>query len=172
MDYNFGYDSNGYEIDESTVEELARIADETLEEQVTDWNVSISRDSFKEGYYLTGTAFGADLHYDMWLSFDTANYDISAFSNPDFTGSMCDYSSDSENAYATVDIHLAIDNDDIKVTSTDVECFTNMFNTRYNYDESESKHFFEKYDKDKLCAHIIKSLKPAVYEVRTVVSNL
>lgn len=172
MDYNFGYDSNGYEIDESTVEELIRIAAETFEDLVADWNISIDRDSFKEGYYLTGTAFGADLHYNIGAFFDTCNYDISAFLNPDFTGTMCDYSLDSENAYATVDVYFAVDNDDIKVISVEVDCFTSTSTGIYNYDESESKKFFEKYDKDKICAHIIKCIKPSVHEVRAVVSNL
>ena len=171
MNYTFGYDSNGYEIDESTVEELARIADETLEEH-SPFIVAIDRDSFKEGFYFTGTAFGADLHYNMRATISTDTFDMSDYINPDFTCEMSDYSINSENAYATIDVYFAVHNDDLTVTAVEAECFTCMSAGRYNYDDTETKQFFEKYNKDKLCACLIKSLEISAREVHAVVSNL
>ena len=171
MDYNFGYDSNGCEIEESIVEELARIANETLEEH-SPFNVAIDRESFKEGFYFTGTAFGADLHYNMCAAISTDTFDMSEYINPDFTGEMSDYSMNSENAYATIDVYFAVHNDELTVTAIEADCFTCMSAGRYNYDDTETKQFFSKYNKDKLCAGLIKSLEISAREVHAVVSNL
>ena len=108
----------------------------------------------------------------MRATISTDTFDMSEYINPDFTGEMSDYSMDSENAYATIDVYFAVHTDALTVTAVEAECFTCMYAERYNYDDAETKQFFEKYSKDKLCASLIKSLKPAVREVHFVVSNL
>ena len=170
MDYNFGYDSNGYEIDEATVEELARIADEIFAR--ADVYSGIDVNTFKKGYYLTGTAFGADLHYALCASFCTDTFDMSGFVKPDFNGTLYSYKKDDDIAYANIDLELFVDNENIIVTSIDVDCFVNDGSGRFDYKEFEVKHFFEKFDKEKIKAKVIECLTPAVREVHAVVSSL
>ena len=174
--YNFGYDSNGDKIEESTVEELARIANETLYTYTTNKqcidSFDIDANSFKEGYYYTGTAWGANVNYDINVEITTDKFDITDCLNEDFTGCMYDYTVNSSTAYAIVRATLEVHNEIIKVDSLEVSCYECTDRGCDTYNVSDTEKFFDKYDRYHINWKIIECFIEAVREVQVVCSNI
>ena len=159
-EFNFGRTANDEEIDESTVEELARIAKETLEQNVknSEWfdNIDIDEDSFKDGYYMTGGYVGADLNYKIYGTVSTEKFDIYDRQNPDWDGLMGDYSVGNDNAYALIDFVIDVHNEDMTMDFDQftVSCFE-WFDGSYMNDVNDERKFGQAFDVEKLSNKII-----------------
>ena len=83
----YGYDENGEEIDESTVEELYRIAEyevlPTTELAKLDRNCTIDEDSFD--YYASTTNWGSMVSFEIRLTITTDDIDVMKYARPDAT---------------------------------------------------------------------------------------
>ena len=176
-EFNFGRTANDEEITESTVEELARIAKETLEQNVknAEWfdTIDIDEDSFKDGYYMTGGYVGADLNYKIYGTVSTEKFNIYDCQNPDWDGLMGDYSVGNDNAYALIDFVIDVHNEDMTMDfdNLTVSCFE-WFDGSYMNDVNDERKFGQAFDVEKLSNKIIDCFTDAVYEVHIVVSNI
>lgn len=173
---NYGNDSNGDPIDESTVEELARIADETLHDNLenAEWfdTVAIDEASFEDNYYLTGTAFGADVDYNIVGTLDTREFDVTDCYKDNWDGLAWDYSANSDN-YALIDFVINVKNTDMTMDLDNflVTCYE-WFDGSYSNNEYEEQQFTKAFDVNKLSEKILKCFDKAVPEIQIVVSNL
>jgi hypothetical protein len=183
MDYGYGFTSNGEPIDESTVDELYRIASEILEKSViTDYDryASIEEDTFE--YYATGSAWGANLDYVIRFEATGEDIDILDFLNTDI-----------------IDRYLVMWNRDglndseyeigIRVSGTDpeyneyspasgfmIECTNRDAICRANFNFKEGSYLSRYPDEcinwDKLYAHIAEIVQPVIVEIHSTLSNI
>ena len=165
-DFTFGYDSNGDPIDESTVDELYRIAErevlpDTKLGQIGD--ATISEDSFE--FYFSGGIYGALLKYDIDLDTDDEHIDLMNYikRNARF---YPDFRSDKYTAKINFIIHIDNMNTfDVELHEADVyedDVHSTYFTDRFN----------EYIDIDRLCDAIREIAEPAVREIHCTLSNL
>lgn len=165
-DEYYGYDSNGEEIDESTVDELRRIVTYDVlpfTQLGRLGNAYLDEDSFK--YTATGTAFGAYLQYTIKLSTDDDRIDIYSFMKPGWGDLMLDFNS--ENNYVDFMFEIHVKGDKINVELTDIDVYDSG-----TYSEYYSKKFAEAFDLDAMCETIKEIAEPAVNEIKAAVSNI
>ena len=165
-DEYYGYDSNGEEIDESTVDALRQVVVyEVLPstELAQLGNVSLSEDSFK--YTATGTAFGAYLQYTLDLSTTDDEIDVYSFMRPDWDDLMLDFNR--EDNYVDFRFAINVKGDNIDVVATDVDVYENGI-----YSEYYSKKFADAFDIDRICEVVREIAEPAVYNIKSTVSNI
>ena len=183
MDYGYGFDSNGDPIDESTVEELYRIASEVLDSSViTDYDTyaSIDEDSFE--YYATGSAWGAYLDYVISFSAVGDSIDILDFLNGDLLDrEMIMWDRDGIND-AEYDFKIRMTgtnpeyNDNGRASGFVIECTNGIeickANFHFREDSYLSRHPEDCIDWDALYAHIAEIVQPVIVEIHTAVSNI
>lgn len=163
----YGYDSNGVEIDESTVDELYRIAEnEILPEEdiyiLCDTNCSIDEDSFE--YFATGTAFGSMLSFKLYADFEFSDSTIYDYINaeiaflPDVTTT----------ASSEIQTTIIVENNEIKdIQIDDILVFKDGM---YSY--CDSTEFEKVFDKESFKKAVRKITEPTVYKMATVLSNI
>ena len=172
-DYGYGYDQNGELIDESTVDELYRIAEYELlpkSELARIFgadNISIDEDTFD--YTATGTAFGAYITYDIIIHVATGSYgnrfNLNKFINPNYDEIRPDF----DITDIAFDIIVHVDGD--KVTAT---VDLNPRNIRVDLDPSS--YFAKKFDRiidvPKIEHDVETIAERDVYEIKSVLSNI
>lgn len=170
FDYDYGFDSNGEAIDESTVDEMYRIACEILDQSELaklDPYVTIDEDSFK--YYATGSAWGAYLEYGIRFDAHSSKFDFKSF----FDWGKIEREQiawadpDSEDVLATVRFFIAVDGDTI---SADVEDIAVTIDGRYSQYETENYQNF--LDLGRFSEDIRKLADPVVNEIHFTLSNI
>lgn len=154
-----GYTQNGEEIDESTEEELYRIAENeilpnTFLGKIGDY-VTIDEDTFE--YLATGTAFGAYLKYTIYL-------DWGAEYQPNIRKFYTDIHGDVfHRDWKLDDIHINfniyVDGDKVTTEIADIDVY-------------EPKNFEKVYDLDALCDAISEIAEKAAYEIKSKLSNI
>lgn len=166
MNKYYGYDSNGEEINESTVEELYRIANEELQNSDVDMlgEADIIEDSFE--YFATGTAFGADVHYDIRVQTDSDHFDVYKFMRSSFNGTMLDFNS--HNNYILFDFIVHVHSDDIEVVN--IEDSSVYDNCRYS--SYYTRNLDDAFDGEKLCDFIAKRMSRVVKDIHRTISNI
>ena len=167
---DYGFDSNGEAIDESTVNELYRIAGDILDQSELaklDPYVTIDEDSFK--YYATGSAWGAYLEYGIRFDAHSSKFDFKSFFDWDKIErewiSWID--PDSDNVLVTVRFFIAVDGDTI---SADVEDITATIDGRYS--EYETENYQNILDMGRFGESIRQLAEPVVNEIHSTLSNV
>lgn len=173
---DYGTDSNGEEIDESTVEELARIANEIINSNVQNpqWfeYIDVDEDSFKNSYYLTGTAFGASVNYELTVTTDSDRLDISDCYTDGWNDTFVQVTQN--NDYAVVDLKFVMDvqNADIKFKA----CYADVYELSRDGHMTFSQYYTDKFDQaidiNKVFEKVKACFDDAVYEALVTVSNL
>lgn len=159
----YGYDSNGVEIDESTVDELYRIAEnEILPEEdiyiLCDTNCSIDEDSFE--YFATGTAFGSMLSFKLYADFEFSDSTIYDYINAEVAFIP--------DASAEIQTTIIVENNEIKdIQIDDILVFKDGM---YSY--CDSTEFEKVFDKESFKKAVRKITEPTVYKMATVLSNI
>lgn len=162
---NYGYDSNGEKIDESTVEELYRIAESEIlqESKLAELgDVSIDEDTFD--YFMTGTAFGAALKYQIVVYTDSAHFDIMDYVKRGAEG-YPDFNSDPY--FAEMTFSIDVNNDE--VSAEFVEAWVYDENTHSDY---FTDNFTKWFDTKQMCKMIEKIANPIVRDIHITLSNL
>ena len=164
----YGYDSNGVEIDESTVDGLYGIAEhEILPEEdiykLCDTNCSIDEDSFE--YFATGTAFGSMLSFKLYADFEF--YDDSAIY--DYINAEVAFLPDvTTSASVEIQTTIIVENNEIKdIQIDDILVFKDGM---YSY--CDSTEFEKVFDKESFKEAVRKITEPTVYKMATVLSNI
>ena len=163
----YGYDSNGVKIDESTVDELYRIAEnEILPEEdiyiLCDTNCSIDEDSFE--YFATGTAFGSMLSFKLYADFEFSDSTIYDYINAE----VAFLSDVTTAASAEIQTTIIVENNEIKdIQIDDILVFKDGM---YSY--CDSTEFEKVFDKESFKEAVRKITEPTVYKMATVLSNI
>lgn len=144
---SYGYDANGEEIDESTVEELYRIAEyevlPTTELAKIDRYCTIEEDSFD--YYASTTNYGSMVSFNIRLTITTDDIDLMKYALPDARW-LYDYRNGKK-----VD---------------EIEMFIGVINNEIDaVDIIYSDIDLSKYDTDAIEAYVKKIAEPAVRKI-------
>jgi hypothetical protein len=172
-DYGYGYDQNGEPIDESTVDELYRIAEYELLPQSelarvfgAD-NISIDEDTFD--YTATGTAFGAYICYDIIIHVATGsygnNFNLNNFINPNYDEMRPDF----DITDVSFDIIVHVNGD--KATAT-VDLNPRTIRIEDDYTDYYTKKFAQMLDIDAIKQDVETIAERDVYEIKSVLSNI
>lgn len=166
MNKYYVYDSNGEEINESTVDELYRIANDELQNSDVDMlgEADIIEDSFE--YFATGTAFGADVHYDIRLQTDSEHFDVYKFMRKSYNGTMPDFNLYKN--YILFDFIIHVHSGDIKeVRIEDADVYE--YGTHSSY---YTRILDDAFDGEKLCDFIAKRMSRIVKDIHRTISNI
>lgn len=166
MDYGFGYDSNGDPIDESTVDELCREANEVLNESELATHgdyCDIDRDTFE--YFATGTAWGAYLKYIITFDTDSDYIDFNDFINSNYDSLRPDF-----NSYSSADISFKISVDGEKVSTTVDD--VSVLDGHGNYKDWDTNRFNKYIDVEALTDYVTDLAQSAIREIQVLVSNI
>lgn len=162
---NYGYDSNGEQIDESTVDELYRIAESDIlwkSELSAIGDVSIASGSFD--YFMTGTAFGASLKYRIVVYTDSDHIDPMDYVKHGAAG-YPDFNSDPY--FAEMTFAIDVNNDEVSAEFVEAWIYDETTHSDYFTD-----NFTKWFDTKQMCKMIEKIAKPIVREIRITLSNL
>ena len=170
---NYGYTQNGDEIDESTVDELYRIAeyellpDSELANVFGADNISIDEDTFD--YTATGTAFGAYITYDIIIHVATGsygnNFNLNNFINPNYD----DLHPDFDIKDVAFDIIVKVDGD--KATAI-VDLNPRTIRIEDDVTDYYAKKFAQMLDIDAIEHDVETIAERDVYEIKSVLSNI
>ena len=173
-DYGYGFDSNGDPIDESTVEELYRIAnseilpDTVLAETCT--YCDIDEDSFE--FHATGTAFGSDVTYTISATITDGSVNLMSFVRPDAQW-IPDFNSERYSAEISLEIH--VHNDDVTVEFLEADVYDSMregADRHFTHSSYMSDEFREDFDIEAICAEIQRLAESAAREIHGALSNI
>ena len=164
----YGQTQNGEDIDESTVSELYRIAEyEVLPktELAQMGEVTIDEDSFE--YFATGTAWGAYLKYDMYL---TISQQIDDTTPLDLINYIRQVDSLTYHVGSVVEIQFKIkvntDNCDTRIESIDV------YSPDSRYNDWDTNNFRKRLDYEYICDDVNPIANKAAEEIHRVLSNI
>lgn len=165
-DFGYGYDSNGDAIDQSTVEELYRIANQEIlpnTELGRIGNADIAEDSFE--FYFGGGIYGAVLDYTIDFDITDAELDLMSFVKPNARF----YPDFNSNKYtANLQFTIVVHQDNIRVDFFTADVYEDGTYSSYFSDD----YFRENFDWRKMCEEIKKIAEPAVREIHRTLSNL
>lgn len=155
---NYGYDSDGNEIDESTVEELYRVANNEIlaeSELAQIGDADIDEDSWE--VYNTGTAYGMNLIYNINFDVDSNAIDLEQF----ITGeNILRPIFDTDHATAKLNFVIHVYN------GTDIEV------ELADYSVYDSGDFYNEYDTNKFKSYVnVKALEQLVKDMSQEVVN-
>ena len=161
-----GYDSNGDPIDESTIEELYRVANSEIlptTELAELGDADIPEDTFD--YYASGTAFGANLKYDIVLTVGDGAFDLDGEYALEDGGMHPSFMYGDNSAELTFTIKVR--GDKVNTVLTDVSIYDGgIYSDRY------SENFADYWDEIALCEYVNQLAAPAVEEIQTTLSNI
>ncbi len=170
-DYGFGMDSNGEYIDESTVEELCRIANEIVQDSDLSKIYSypeVDPETFKDNYYMTGTYSGAYLDYAIFANSDSNRLDISDCMRSDWDRTFPDLQNKYTDKYdCLMGFTIHVKGDEIIEVTMNAEIQEDG-----RYDEYDTKNFPKAYDIEKICNKVAEDFEPIVKEIHRTVSNI
>jgi hypothetical protein len=173
----FGYDMEGNEIDESTVNELYRISENEILPNSDLYKIcassTISDDTFE--YFATGTAFGANVNYIICATITTDSvgdkFDINKFIkdndklwklNFDLADETC------KNSYV-IEFRVIVEHNRVTcVTVDDISIYKNIS----EYSSYDSKNYKDNFDDGKFDVFISMLAEPLVHEIHAKLSNL
>lgn len=169
-DYGYGFDSTGDPIDESTVDELYRIAnDEVLPDtELAEFGIcDISDDSFE--YFASGTAWGAYLKYTILFELNPVQFASRAyeFSNGnDVRALFLDLRNPENEVTTRFDITVNGSNFDVELVDVDItENGSDASQTFYdNFDKLFSKRKIENF--------VAGIAEDAVTKIQSILSNI
>lgn len=163
----YGYDMNGDEITESTIEELTRIvADELLPNTELakifgKYKVYLNTDTID--YYATGTAFGAAVKYTIGIYINNTIFDLTPFENPVYEGIR---PTDKEIRFSAF---VKVEND---TATTSICTLVDEINIEDDYTDFFAKRFEAIYDTAKLARYIEEIVEKDLYNIRATISNI
>lgn len=170
---DYGYDSNGEEIDESTVEELARITNEIINDNVQNpqWfeYIDVDEDSFKNSFYFSN---GAHVNYELTVTTDSDKLDISDCYTDGWNDTFVQITQN--NGYAVIDLKLVMDvqNADIKFKA----CYADVYELSRDGHMTFSQYYTDKFDQaidiNKVFDKVKACLAGAVEDALVTISNL
>ena len=170
---NYGYTQNGDEIDESTVDELYRVAeyellpDSELARVFGIDNISIDEDTFD--YTAIGTAFGAYICYDIIIHVATGsygnNFNLNNFINPNYDELHPDF----DIKDVAFDIIVHVDGD--KATAT-VDLNPRTIRIEDDATDYYAKKFSRMLDIDAIEQDVETIAERDAYEIKSVLSNI
>lgn len=144
---SYGYDANGEEINESTVEALYRIAEyevlPTTELAKIDRYCTIDEDTFD--YYATTTNWGSMVSFDINFTITTDDIDVMKYALPDARW-LYDYKTGK--AVGEIEIRIGVVNNEIN-----------------SVDIIDSDIDLSKYDTDAIETYVKKIAEPAVRKI-------
>ena len=164
----YGYTQNGDEIDESTVDELYRIACETLDNSVLGSFCSIDEDSFE--YTATGTAFGAYLQYAIFGEF---HYDalldlginLNQYILPSCDRILLDMNDTNNDIVPSITIY--INGESVNAELSDVDAYQG--NTHSDYMSATYRSCI---DWDAVLRDVVVAANPVISEIHQILSNI
>lgn len=170
---DYGYTQNGEEIDESTVDELYRMAEYELLPQSelarvfgAD-NISIDEDSFE--YYATGTAWGAYMKYNILIDVNTGSYgnrfNLNKFINPNYD----DIRPDFDVTDVSFDIVVKVNGDEV---IAEVDLNPRNINIEGDITDWFAKRFSKMLDIEAIENDVETIAERDVYEIKSVLSNI
>lgn len=170
MDYGYGFDSNGEPIDESTVDELYRVAnDEVLPDtELAEFGTcDISDDSFE--YFASGTAWGAYLKYTIMFELDPVEFADRAyeFSNGnDIPALFLDLRNPENEVTTRFDIVVNGSNFDVELVEVNI--------TEKGSDASDTIYdsFDKLFSKRKIENFVARIAEDAVNKIHATLSNI
>lgn len=169
-DYGFGFDSNGDPIDESTVEELARISEEIIEGselgKILDY---IFVNEFN--YNNQGGAFGAWFELNMQGELTDKSIDIYKFLRPDWDGSIVGFpgSAATNPGSFKIDVRITLGFDGkVDVKFADVS----VYDSTRHFSDYDTNRFFMAFDEYAIIDYIKKIAEPVCYEIASTISNI
>lgn len=170
LDYGFGFDQNGAAIDESTVEELCRVANEILAEselaKICNGNCEIPDHTWN--YYATGTAFGASTDYTIIVKLNEDSINIYNYSRPDYEGIMLDF----KNAYGTFKLEFEISVHSDEIYRVQAIHNADVYDSHGTFSDYYSERFNMAFDLDGICDWLKTIAQPVVYDIQSTVSNI
>ena len=173
----FGYDMDGNEINESTVDELYRISENEILPNSDLYKLcassTINDDTFE--YYATGTAFGANVDYIIYATITTDSvgdkFDINKFIkdndkvwklNFDPTDETC------KNSYV-IEFRVIVEHNRVTCATVDE---ISIYHDIYCYNEFDSKNYRDNFDDGAFERFITEISEPLVHEIHAQLSNL
>jgi hypothetical protein len=170
---DYGYTQNGEEIDESTVDELYRMAEYELLPQSelarvfgAD-NISIDEDTFE--YYATGTAWGAYMKYNILIDVNTGSYgnrfNLNKFINPNYD----DIRPDFDVKDVSFDIVVKVDGDEV---TAEVDLNPRNINIEGDITDWYAKRFSKMLNIEAIENDVETIAERDVYEIKSVLSNI
>ena len=164
-DWGYGFDSDGKAIDQSTVEELYRIADQDIlpmTELGQMGAATIEEDSFE--YHFGGGINGASLTYTIYFETDDENLDLMSFvkRNAKF---YPDFRSEKYSAKIRFNIHVHLSN--IKVEFLEADVYENGVFSDYFSDD-----FREDFDWKRMQEIVKEIAEPAVDAIHQALSAM
>ena len=163
----YGYDMNGEEIAESTIEELTRIVEHELLPKTElakifgKDNVYLNTDTID--YYATGTAFGASVKYIIVIYINNTIFDLTPFENPIYEGIK------PTNKEIRFSAFINVEND----TATASICtLVDEINIEDDYTDFFVKRFEAIYDTAKLAKYIEEITEKDLYNIKATISNI
>lgn len=164
---DYGYDSNGEAISESTVEELYRVANTEVlpfTELATIGDAEIDEDSFE--FYNTGTAYGANLIYNIILNTDSDRLDLEYFMTENNV--LCPiFDNDHSSARLSFVIHV-FDGTKIEIKLTD----NDVYDSGNFYSEYDTNNFKKYIDVKALKEYVANIAQKSVKEIQATLSNI
>ncbi len=170
MDYGYGFDSNGDPIDESTVDEMYRIAENEIlpKSELGEFGIcTIDDDSFE--YYATGTAWGSHLEYTIMFELDPVAFADRAreFSKDDDVFAMFIDLRDGRNQVVLrFDINVNGSKFDVELVDMDI--------TENGRDASQVIYdsFDKLFSKRKIENFVAELAEPTISQIHSTLSNL
>jgi hypothetical protein len=163
----YGYDMNGEEITESTIEELTRIvADELLPK--TELAKIFGKDNVYMcpdiiTYYATGTAFGADVRYTIGVYINNTIFDLTPFENPVYAGIR------PTNKEIRFSAFINVEND---TAAASICTLVDEINIEDDYTDFFATRFEALYDTAKLVKYLEEIAEKDLYNIRAIISNI
>lgn len=169
-DFGYGYDSNGEPIDESTVDELYRVANEEVlpTTELAEFGIcDIDDDEFE--YYATGTAWGANLNYIIRFALNPVAFADRAreFSNgKDISAIFIDLRNPNNEVETTFDISVNGSNFDVELVEVNI--------TENGSDASDTIYdsFDKLFSKRKIENFVARIAEDAVNKIHATLSNI
>lgn len=164
----YGYDSNGVEITESTVEELFRIVERellrngSLTKIFGADNVGVEENSFN--YYATGTAFGPLVEYTINLTINKKISELQKFES-------CIYNSLKPCPDKNITFDVVINIHD-NMADVFIDNSTNNINIEDDYSDFFAKRFEAIYDTHKLKDYIKLLAENDLYDIKSIIANI
>ena len=168
-DYGFGFDSNGEPIDESTVDELCRITEEIVDDQLKNLIVYpfVQRDNFD--YYMSGGAWGGTFSFDIDGDVTDKNiniYDFQLNHNESIIG--FNGSAVTNPGRFSLSVRINVTNNSVSTDIWDVS----VYDSDNRYSSWDTEQFFKCFDKEAIESYISEQVEPVRNEVAHTIFNI
>lgn len=171
--FDFGYDSNGEEIDESTVEELYRITNEIINNKVKNPKnfdyIDVDEDSFKNSFYFSN---GAHVNYELIVKTSSDKLDISDCYNDRWDDLFVQLYQNNGHAVVDLKFTLNVQNADIKFGTYHANVYEIDTDGREVFSQYYTNKFEQAVDINKIFNKLRTAFEPAVRDALITISNL